>query len=351
MDIAILDQGPTYDADTPARRPTGGTARAVIGLASALAARGHSVSVAVPEVATARIRGVRFIDIGALPKADLVCAIADPRLFARASAARQYALIVTAHPEYLKEPAHMAALKRYRPALCAVHETQARLMEASDALAALDLPVVHLPPGADPAFMGVAHPEKAMPVAVSTAHPARGLADLIGLWRERIRPQVPDAELHVYSRLLPKRLAGSAPSPEDPLAAAVAAVRGAEADGITVQAPLEPADVTGAFAAARLFVYPGDDQDFACFGLADSQVAGLPAVAFDRGGVRGLVADGETGMIAPDADAFVNLTVAFLNDAALAGRMGTAAAGRRQGWLAAAEIFERLEGLAHDHGI
>ena len=63
MRILFADDGVPYDGRTPAESPLGGGERAVVGLARALAGRGHDVSVATQLVEPETIDGVAWLPL------------------------------------------------------------------------------------------------------------------------------------------------------------------------------------------------------------------------------------------------------------------------------------------------
>jgi glycosyltransferase involved in cell wall biosynthesis len=92
---------------------------------------------------------------------------------------------------------------------------------------------------------------------------------------------------------------------------------------------LDEGAIAAALAAADLFVWPAINEAFG-MALLEAQASGLPVVAGASGGVGGIVAAGETGLLAPpgDAAAFAAATRRLICDGAA--RAAMAAAARRK---------------------
>jgi len=89
---------------------------------------------------------------------------------------------------------------------------------------------------------------------------------------------------------------------------------------------LEPDVLRKLYRAADLYVWPAVKEAFGV-ALIEAQAAGLPVIAGRSGGVASVVADGKTGLLAPEGDAaaFANALDALLRDPARRSRMGEAA--------------------------
>ncbi|HKK30828.1 MAG TPA: glycosyltransferase family 4 protein, partial [Alphaproteobacteria bacterium] len=90
----------------------------------------------------------------------------------------------------------------------------------------------------------------------------------------------------------------------------------------------EPA-LAETYKSCDLLVWPAMREAFG-MALLEAQAAGLPVVAGKTGGVPGVVADGETGLLTPpgDAEAFATAVTQLLDDRSLREAMGQAASAR-----------------------
>ena len=113
---------------------------------------------------------------------------------------------------------------------------------------------------------------------------------------------------------------------------------------------LETEALARVYTACDLFVWPAVNEAYG-MAIVEAQAGGLAVVAGDEGGVRGVVDDGETGIVVPagDAGAFAAAAAALLDDGAGRARMGAAAlrlGGERHGLAGAARTLdETLQGL------
>jgi glycosyltransferase involved in cell wall biosynthesis len=105
---------------------------------------------------------------------------------------------------------------------------------------------------------------------------------------------------------------------------------------------LEPDRLKALYRASDLYVWPAIKE---AWGVAflEAQAAGLPVVAGRSGGVPAIVADGVTGLLAPEgnAAAFAHAVATLLDDPALRRTMGQAASehAMREHDLASAAAF------------
>jgi len=347
MRILIADDGVPYDGRTPTEDPLGGGERAVVGLARALAARGHVVSVATPIIDPVRVDDVFWVPLPmdehdrSLPsEVDVLIAVRRPSLLALPVRPGRRVVWVMGRPDYLLRPSVRARLADHTADLLYVNESQRAAGPAAKAMGS-----AVLAPGASRAFLDVEPPAAPAypPVAVTTAHPIHGgLGWLLDRWEKGVAPLMPEARLHVYSALLSSGVAGEKVPPEvKPMVTRVRDLAGA---GVEVREPQPESALAEAWGTARVFLHPGQPWDFACWSLIEAQAAGLPAVARPLGGAAERIANGDSGMLVPDDAAFENVTVQILRDDGLHKGMAeeARAPARLRSWDDAAEDLEGL---------
>jgi len=322
MRILFADDGVPYDGRTPVEEPLGGGERAVVGLARALGARGHRVSVATRIIDPGSVDGVGWLPLPmdegeeTLPATvDVLVAVRRPSLLALPVRPGRKALWVLGDPTYLTRPSVRARLAHHRPDVLFVSNSQRRAWPGAGGL-----PAHVLAPGVAAPFLAVDPPQESEaddpPVAVATVHPAHGLDWLLDRWENAIARAVPEARLHLYSALLAAGLEGR--TVPEVIVPRVERVRALAETGVVVRDPLPEPGLAAAWRHARVFLYPGDAKDHACWTLADAQACGVPAVARPLGGAGERLVDGQTGHLAPDEAAFENLAVMLLTHPAVA---------------------------------
>jgi len=340
MLVTLLDDSIAFDGNTPTKQPLGGAEKAVIGMAAALARRGHVVRVFNRCELAAVIDGVSWqpLDECHATQSAWLIANRDPKLFGLIPNADRRALKLVAPADYLAKVQPFSMLNQYRPVLLlqgSAHSTTVpgALLSYAAGIVADGVGEVYRQAG-DMIPESPAH-------AVVTTHPASGLDWLLTIWIEKVFPRLPWAELHVYSAILERGAQGAAVP--DSLRPILARATAAQRQGVRLCRPLADPHMVEVFRRARVHLYPGSDHDLLCATLAESQATGLPAVARAKGSVAERIRNGATGYLAPDDDAFANLAVRLLNDAATFRELSDNARAqqRRHGWDEAAQDLER----------
>ncbi|MDA8232148.1 MAG: glycosyltransferase [Magnetospirillum sp.] len=339
MHITLVDDSIPFDGYTASSRPLGGAEKAFASLAGALARRGHDVAVFNRCRWSIAIEGVRWDNLdGHKPLAtDLLVAFRKPRLLEFLRQARRRVLWHTGPGRLLDGKAARALIDDHDPLVLLVSAAQAA------GFGAKGVAVGMLPPAVRGDFLADAPPRATTPPhAIVTTHPSHGLDWLVDLWISRIRPAVPQAELHLYSMSLATAAEGGEVAPG--LAPLAEKILAAGAHGIVVVRPQGDRLMADAFRQARVHLYPGDSDDVTAFTLMESQAAGVPAVVRPLGAAPERIADGRSGMVAPDDDAFANLAILLLtNDEVERAQSAEARAlYRDRSWDAAAAYFEAM---------
>jgi glycosyltransferase involved in cell wall biosynthesis len=123
---------------------------------------------------------------------------------------------------------------------------------------------------------------------------------------------LPDAKLHVYSMSLDKGRQGGAV--DEALKPIFDLAIAASQQGVDIRRPGGDLDMSPAYRQARVHLHPGHPDDMLASTLAESQAAGIPAVARPLGAAAERIQDGRTGFLAPDEAAFANTALTLLKD-------------------------------------
>ncbi|MDX2236699.1 MAG: glycosyltransferase family 4 protein [Hyphomonadaceae bacterium] len=344
MRIVMADSGVAFDGLTPLERPLGGAESAFIALAEALAQEGADVTAYAAAARPMTHAGVRWRPNETLAnvratrqlECDLFIANRDPALMRVPLNPRRLAFWLHNPATFLSKPRFALRILAKRPTLVFAGPAHA----ATAPFWARLLPCEQIPLGVEHAFLETRRaPGTPPPRAVFASNPLRGLAPLTRLWRDRIRPAVPDAELHVFSG--PQvYAAGGARS------AAMRAVlaEAAQTPGVIVREPVAKPALAEALGAMRAMLYLGDPGETFCLAVAEAQAMGAPAIVRPVGAVGERVEHGITGTVAGDDKSFADAAIRILTDDALWARQSRAALARRAtlDWRIAARRFLAL---------
>ncbi len=339
MLVTLVDDSIPFNGMTPAFQPLGGPEKAFASLPAALARQGHVVRVINRAPNSIGFENVSWVHWEGRrpPITEVLIAFRKPTLleFTRATKAR--ILWVAGPPDYLHRPQVHDLIER----------TEAKLVFLGAAHAAAynstDNKIKHrnVTPGVreeyrDADAMAPADP----PTAVVTTHPKHDLAWLLDVWAERIRPQVPTAQLHIYSASF-KRAEGGETLADD-LKAIYGKVLAAADHGVMVMAPSGDRDMARAYREARVHLYPGSEREMYCSTLAESQAVGVPAVARPIASVKERLIEGQSGFTCEEDDVFAEQAIAMLADDEAFQKVSNVARrhGRARSWDTAANEFE-----------
>jgi glycosyltransferase involved in cell wall biosynthesis len=337
--VVMADDGIPFDGRSAATGPLGGAETAFVALAEALAARGHAFAALSRCAAPLVHNGVAWSPLakGAPPACDLYIANRGAGLLGLVPHAGRRVLWLHNPARYLNKPRNLWPLLRYRPllVLCGEHHAGSvarRLPRSGEAI---------IPYGLLRPFRTAAPRDPPPPIAVFTSNPLRGLDWLLDLWTSRIRPAVPDAELHVYGG---PAVYGGGGDKARQMAVVLARADALAAHGVRRFAPVVHDDLAAVLAGARLMLYRGDPGETFCLALAEAQAMGVPAVVQRIGCVAERVVDGRTGTVADDDAAFAAAAIALLRDDGLWHSFHSAALAMQRG-LAWDEVAARFEAL------
>ena len=329
MRFVFVDESVPYDGYTSMRRPLGGSEKAVAGLAAALSKAKHEVTVVNRTTYAHVADGAYWVPMGDSNEprsADVLIAMRKPSLLGKIRNADNRLLWVTGAPSYLSASANEKLWESFSPELIFVGQAQAKQYGG-------DLRTFTMQPGVQKVFFepkvetSYLSPEEQIyaesvarksqtqapkPHAIVTTHPLHGLDWVIDVWTRLIQPQLPEARLSVYSAVLSKGIqSGEVP---DAVVPVFEQVKAASSANVVVVEPRNDEGMADVYRSSRIHLYPGHDKDLACWTLVESQAAGLPAVARNLGGASDRIANGESGYLVPDADAFANVALQILRD-------------------------------------
>ena len=339
--IVMADDGIVFDGDSMDSGPLGGAETAFASLAEAFAARGHDVAVFNRCAAPMERRGVRWspIDDGMPDAADLYIANRGDRLLPRVPGARCRAFWIHNPAGYLFKLRYLRKLWRWRPTIVFSGAYHAASYPGWAPAGGREI----IPYGISDAFFGVDAPVKPPPPrAVFTSSPLRSLDWLLELWAARIRPAVPEAELHLFSS--PRTYGTHGDARWAQMNAVLDRARELGDRGVVLREPLPKPELASELAGYRTLLYRGDPGETFCLAVGESQAAGVPGVVQNVGCVAERIEDGVTGFVARDDGDFAERAVALLRDDALWRSQHEEALARQRawGWPQAAEAFERL---------
>mgnify|MGYP003311344198 CR=1 FL=1 len=152
------------------------------------------------------------------------------------------------------------------------------------------------------------------PVAITTTHPRHAMQEILRLWVDEIHPNNDHAQLHIYSTSLSRwRDTGEIGDDLDDL---IPMVLKSKKYGAFIKSPMPDSIMANVYGTAKLHLYPAIKMEMYGNTLAESQATGLPALVRttdqSAGAIAERVCNGQSGYIAPDDPAFVNLVAEIL---------------------------------------
>jgi glycosyltransferase involved in cell wall biosynthesis len=337
--VVMADDGIAFDGATAEAGPLGGAETAFVALAEALTARGHDVRAFSRGAASVRHRGVSWapIDADAPRSCDLYIGNRGHRLIGLVRCPRRRVLWLHNPAHYLRKPRLSMRIAWYRPLLVATGAYHASTIPGwlPDGGRAV------IPYGVLDRFRYASPRKPPAPRAVFTSNPLRGLDWLLDLWVGRIKPAVPEAELHIYAG---NAVYGGTGKHAARINGILARADTLGEAGIYRHEPIGRELLVEVLTGARAMLYRGDPGETFCLALAEAQALGVPAVVTPLGSVGERVADGASGRVADSDDAFVEAAIAVLRDDDLWRRwhQGALAGQRGLSWDEVAQRFEAL---------
>jgi glycosyltransferase involved in cell wall biosynthesis len=329
--IVLADRDVAYDGEWPGGRAPDAASLGLVGLAEALATRGHRVSAYTASRKSFSARGVNWAPLadGVPAETDLFIANRSHRLLKLAPQARQSAIWLHKSGFSLLRWGRITALARRRPAMAflGVYHAASYPGWAPGGRRAI------IPLATEPVFRTAGPSMRPPPPsAVWAGTPGPALDWVLDLWAMEIVPAVPKAQLFLLV--------------EDPEARALAKARSMKTHGVAMRMPVGPEQRAEEFSQSRVFLHPGDRADMFCMSAAEAQAMGVPAVVGDVTCMRERVVDRETGFVvgADDRAAFSGAAIRLLMEDALWRDQRDAAMryNRTRSWDDVAADFEEL---------
>jgi glycosyltransferase involved in cell wall biosynthesis len=340
MDVVMADDGIAFDGQTAEAGPLGGAETAFVALAEALAALGHRVEARSHCAGPLTHNGVHWapLDGGVPALADLYIGNRGHRVIGLTRARKR--LFWLHNPaRYLRKPRLACRLAWYRPTLVTTGSYHASTVPHWVGLGGHEI----IPYGLLDTFRHAKVREPPPPRAIFTSNPLRGLDWLLDLWVGRIRPVVPEAELHIFAG---PSVYGGAVKAAEQMRSVLARAEALKAEGVRRHMPVGRDALAQVLSGARAMLYRGDPGETFCLALAEAQAMGVPAVVQPLGSVAERVVDGETGRVAVNDDEFAEAAIAVLRDDELWRRQHRAALASQRG-LSWSDVAARFEALAH----
>lgn len=350
MRIVLIDDSISFDGDSPAKRPLGGAEKAFAHLATALAKRGHDV-IAVNRIESpVKISGVHWLpfDTPRPPEADVLIAFRKPQLLFEMDGVDKKILWLAGDAKILHKPVHQARLDKAEPIL--VFQSQGhkatfdpwRYFRTAVIEPGVGAAYLTPAPGEEDETAEAAAERRPAKKALITTHPAHGLDWVLDKWSEVIHPKAPDATLEIVSAALFK--AGNGGEASERLKPIFEKATQLADKNVRFAKPLADPGMVELYQDACVHLYPGIAGETYCWTLAESQAAGLPAVAMETGAASDRVRNGQTGFLVPDNAAFANVAAHLLTSPATQANMARdcRVMQRARGWDRVAAEFESL---------
>jgi hypothetical protein len=311
MNITMIDDSFSFDGATSSARAIGGAEKSFALLAGALSSRGHDVTVISRCQYQSSIEGVLWVpfDMPRPPESDVIIAFRKPELLDEFdNFTGCFILWMWGSPKILNKPFNKKMLEKYNPAIVFCSKMQRDTWKSWRNYKEMTI----LPGISDSYIKAFSQKNMPRPIAIVTTHPLHSLENILRLWRSRIYPQNKMAELHIYSASLYNK------NFNPKLDEIYYKVNAARVDNVVVKEPRGDIDMASAYLSARVHLYPAITTEFYSSTLAETQACGTPSVIYTGGGnssaAEQQVSNGQTAYIAPDDDAFVNLSIQLLSE-------------------------------------
>ncbi len=310
--ILLADDGIEFDGRTPEQKPLGGVESSVVNLMQAFAKGGHEVFVRNRCHMRLIHHGVNWqpLDDGPWPSGiDLYIANRGDKLIERMPTAKRTVFWTHNPAQYMKKWRYLSKLWRVKPAIIFIGDYHATTYPDW----APGGQRIVIPYGLADAFCLAKPRAKAPPRrAIFTSNPLRSLDWLLELWAKHIEPQVPGAELHLFTGAATYGTVGDKKA--DAMAQVIGLAETLGGQGVRVRGAVSKSVLIDEFTRARCMLYRGDLNETFCLAVGEAQASGVPAVVRDLGSVVERVRTGETGYVAKSDGQFIDNAVELLSN-------------------------------------
>lgn len=145
-----------------------------------------------------------------------------------------------------------------------------------------------------------------------TSNPLRSLRWLVDLWVKEIHPQVPEAELHIFSGW--KTYGAWGIAVKNRMQIEIEYASQFSSNNILIRDVIPKHELFEEMKKGRAMFYKGDRAETFCLAVAEAQALGLPAVVCDLGSMKERVEDGVTGVVAKNDKEFIDASLNMLSD-------------------------------------
>lgn len=283
-----------FDGATLQHRPLGGTETAVIRLAEALDRLGHKVFV-FTQIESPQLTKPLYLPYRALHdlgEVDVVIAVRELRpLFSGLKSKARYFWTGDSYDQLQHLGLGDRRVIRSLTALLAVSNWQADRLCAISGFPRDKSYILKNGFASELFSSGQAAPaqQRTPNKLVYTSTPYRGLAHLIPIF-PKIRAEVPEAELHVFSSMKVYEATGATNSHADrqfePTFRKLE-----QLPGVTLHGSVKQAALAQQLSSSSLFVYPNTFEETSCIAAIEAMAAGLPVITSRRGALPETVSD------------------------------------------------------------
>ena len=339
--IILADDGITFDGDTLSKGPLGGAETAFISLAEALAKKNHEVTIfnqCKKSMIRNNVTWKPFEDITSL-SCDLYIANRGHTTLALFPKAKSRIFWIHNPANYLLKWRYLLKIWRWKPAIIFSSDFHVKSypkwcpsggrvnIPYGISSAFLDTPVLTKPP---------------LPRVVFTSSPLRSLDWLLNIWVEKIYPNLPGGELHIFSS--PKTYGEHGNARIEKMNAVLDKASSMKEQGVVLRNPLPKNKLAIEVSKFRALLYRGDPGETYCLAVGESQASGVPCVVQSIGCVAERVIDKKTGFVAKDDITFAKYALKILKDDSiwLSHHKAALENQRNWSWNDAAIEFEKL---------